>query len=81
MVNSKIFFLLALTAHIFDEVEKRFRKFATCDLASYLYLSIRLIFSTFLRKLSSEKNLQFLPTVQKLKAIFVQKLKVGAAFI
>ena len=37
-------------------------------------------FSTFLRKLSCEKN-QFLLSAQKLKAIFVQKLKVRAAFI
>ena len=30
---------------------------------------------------SAAKKTQFLPSAQKLKAIFVQKLKVGAAFI
>ena len=33
------------------------------------------------RENSAVKKTQFLPSGQKLKAIFVQKLKVGAAFI
>ena len=36
-------------------------------------------FQRFCRN-STEKNPQFLPSAPKLKAIFVQKLKVGAAF-
>ena len=38
-------------------------------------------FFNVLAKTQLRKNPQFLPSAKKLKAIFVQKLKVGAAFI
>ena len=38
-------------------------------------------FFNVLAKTQPRKKSQFLPSAQKLKAIFVQKLKVGAAFI
>ena len=39
-----------------------------------------LFFQRFCKN-SAAKKTQFLPSAQKLKAIFVKKLKVGAAFI
>ena len=52
----------------------------THQLCSWMPYRSGLFFQRFCKN-SAAKKPQFLPSVQKFKAIFLQKLKVGAAFI